>query len=37
MVYRLGKSTVFVEAFRKVAKKFDGERKTKNFVEASKR
>jgi hypothetical protein len=37
MVYRLGKNTVFVEAFRKVAKKFDGDKKTKIFVEASKR
>lgn len=30
--FRLGKSTKFVEAFRKAAKKFDGDRNTKEFV-----
>lgn len=31
--YRYGNSTKFVEAFRKVAKKYDGDRNTKEFVE----
>jgi len=34
--HRFGNSTKFVEAFRKVAKKFDGDRNTKEFVEGIK-